>query len=157
MATLLDNGELVLSEEECDKLKLPADSVIPASSADEIKQRLQEIEDEEVRKLFRTLGPSADEEPYEGTLPARPCPAARPRRYLPRRMHTPLQATSSAMSRRRCTIGNLFRQQQPPPPPHPRPRPRARRPGSCILGTAQAIGRTSSGLASTRARWELPR
>lgn len=66
MAVLLDNGELKLDSEECAKLKLPADSVIPADSAEEIQGRLQEFEDEEVRKLFRGLGPSPDEEPYEG-------------------------------------------------------------------------------------------
>lgn len=66
MATLLDNGELKLEEEECEKLKLPIDSIIPADSAGEIQQRLQDIEDDEVKKLFRTLGPSPDEEPYEG-------------------------------------------------------------------------------------------
>eukprot|EP00286_Rhodomonas_abbreviata_P028041 CAMPEP_0181308920 /NCGR_PEP_ID=MMETSP1101-20121128/11736_1 /TAXON_ID=46948 /ORGANISM="Rhodomonas abbreviata, Strain Caron Lab Isolate" /LENGTH=326 /DNA_ID=CAMNT_0023415367 /DNA_START=17 /DNA_END=997 /DNA_ORIENTATION=- len=66
MSTLLESGELELTEDECDKLKLPPNSVIPVSSVAEIQQKLQDIDDEEVRKLFRQIGASPDEEPYPG-------------------------------------------------------------------------------------------
>jgi len=66
MVTVLESGELQLTEEECEKLNLPPDSVIPADSAEEIQGRLQEFEDEAVRKLFRQIGQSPDEEPYPG-------------------------------------------------------------------------------------------
>lgn len=68
MVDVLETGELQLNEEECEKLKLPPNSVIPADSADEIKARLQAFDDEAVKKLFRQIGQSPDEEPYPGTL-----------------------------------------------------------------------------------------
>lgn len=66
MVDVLETGELQLNEEECEKLKLPPNSVIPADSADEIKARLQAFDDEAVKKLFRQIGQSPDEEPYPG-------------------------------------------------------------------------------------------
>lgn len=65
MGTMLDSGELELTEEECEALKLPPNSVIPVSSVDDIKQRLQEIADEDVKKLFRQIG-KGEEEAYPG-------------------------------------------------------------------------------------------
>ncbi len=70
MVETLASGELKLTEDECEKLKLPPNSVIPADSAEEIKQRLQDIDDEAVRKLFRQIGASPDEEPYPGMIAA---------------------------------------------------------------------------------------
>jgi len=65
MGKLLESGELELTDEECDALKLPVNSVIPESSVSEIKQKLQDIADEDVRTLFRQVG-KGEEEAYPG-------------------------------------------------------------------------------------------
>ena len=47
-------------------LKLPMDAVIPAESVPEIQQQLQDIADEQVKKLARQIGTAPAEEPYPG-------------------------------------------------------------------------------------------
>ena len=47
-------------------LKLPNDAVIPAESVAEVQQQLQDIADEQVRKLARQIGANPKEEPYPG-------------------------------------------------------------------------------------------
>jgi len=66
MATLLESGEMKLTQEECEMLKLPMDAVIPAESVPEIQQQLQDIADEQVKKLARQIGTAPAEEPYPG-------------------------------------------------------------------------------------------
>ncbi|EKX48164.1 hypothetical protein GUITHDRAFT_106239 [Guillardia theta CCMP2712] len=66
MATMTPDGEMQLTEEECEKLSLPPNSVIPANSVDEVKQKLQDIADDEIRKLARQIGTKPAEEPYPG-------------------------------------------------------------------------------------------
>jgi len=66
MATVLESGEMRLTEEECEMLKLPSDAVIPAESVAEVQQQLQDIADEQVRKLARQIGANPKEEPYPG-------------------------------------------------------------------------------------------
>jgi hypothetical protein len=66
MATLLDSGEMELTLEECEKLKLPPNAVIPAESVAEVQGQLQDIADEEIRKLARQIGTKPAEEPYPG-------------------------------------------------------------------------------------------
>ena len=66
MATMLDNGEMKLTDEECDKLKLPPNTVIPPESVAEIQGELQDIADDEIRKLARQIGLKPEQEPYPG-------------------------------------------------------------------------------------------
>lgn len=68
MATVLENGEMELTDEECEKLKLPLNSVIPVESAAEIQATLQSIADEEITKLARQIGTNPETEPYPGYL-----------------------------------------------------------------------------------------
>jgi hypothetical protein len=66
MATMLESGEMKLTEEECEMLKLPPNSVIPVDSVPEIQGELQNIADEQIRALVRQIGISPEEEPYPG-------------------------------------------------------------------------------------------
>lgn len=66
MATMLENGEMKLTDEECDKLKLPPNTVIPPESVAEIQGELQDIADDEIRKLARQIGLQPEQEPYPG-------------------------------------------------------------------------------------------
>ena len=66
MATVMENGEMQLTDEECEKLKLPPNSVIPAESAAEVQASLQSIADEEITKLARQIGTNPETEPYPG-------------------------------------------------------------------------------------------
>ena len=66
MATMRENGEMQLTEEECEKLKLPANTVIPVDSVAEIQKELQDIADDEIRKLARQIGLQPEQEPYPG-------------------------------------------------------------------------------------------
>jgi len=66
MATILESGEMKLTAEECEQLKLPMDSVIPVSSVAEVSETLQGIADEQIRKLARQIGTAPEEEPYPG-------------------------------------------------------------------------------------------
>jgi len=66
MATMLENGDMKLTAEECEMLKLPPDTVIPPDSVAEIQADLQNIADDEVRKLARQIGLNPEEEPYPG-------------------------------------------------------------------------------------------
>jgi len=66
MATMRENGEMQLTEEECEKLKLPSNTVIPVDSVAEIQKELQDIADDEIRKLARQIGLKPEQEPYPG-------------------------------------------------------------------------------------------
>jgi hypothetical protein len=66
MATMLGSGEMQLTEEECEMLKLPPNSVIPSESVAEVQQSLQDIADNQVRALVRQIGVAPEEEPYPG-------------------------------------------------------------------------------------------
>jgi len=66
MATMLESGEMELTDEECEKLKLPFNSVIPVDSVPEIQGNLKDIADEEIRKLARQIGVAPEVEPYPG-------------------------------------------------------------------------------------------
>ena len=67
MGQLLPNGEMELTTEECEKLKLPPNSVVPAENVAEFQEKLQSMYDDDVRRLARQIGTSPEEEPYPGT------------------------------------------------------------------------------------------
>jgi len=66
MAKMLESGEMELTDEECDKLKLPYSTTIPVDSVSEIQGELTSIADEEIRKLARQIGVAPEQEPYPG-------------------------------------------------------------------------------------------
>lgn len=69
MGQILPNGELQLTDEECEKLKLPPNSVVPVENVEDFQAKLQTMYDDDVRKLARQIGTTPEEEPYPGTAP----------------------------------------------------------------------------------------
>ena len=67
MGQLLPNGELQLTDEECEKLRLPANSVVPVENVEDFQAKLQSMYDDDVKKLARQIGTKPTEEPYPGT------------------------------------------------------------------------------------------
>lgn len=66
MGQILSNGELQLTDEECEKLNLPPNSVVPVENVEEFQAKLQSMYDDDVRKLARQIGTKPTEEPYPG-------------------------------------------------------------------------------------------
>jgi hypothetical protein len=66
MGQILSNGELQLTDEECEKLSLPPNSVVPVENVEEFQAKLQSMYDDDVRKLARQIGTKPTEEPYPG-------------------------------------------------------------------------------------------
>ena len=68
MGQILENGELQLTDEECEKLSLPPNSVVPVENVEDFQAKLQSMYDDDVKKLARQIGTKPSEEPYPGTL-----------------------------------------------------------------------------------------
>ena len=68
MGQILSNGELQLTDEECERLSLPPNSVVPVENVEEFQAKLQSIYDDDVKKLARQIGTKPAEEPYPGAL-----------------------------------------------------------------------------------------
>ena len=68
MGQILENGELQLTDEECEKLSLPPNSVVPVENVEDFQAKLQSMYDDDVKKLARQIGTKPSEEPYPGTF-----------------------------------------------------------------------------------------
>ncbi len=66
MGQILANGELQLTDDECEKLNLPPNSVVPVENVEDFQSKLRTMYDDDVRKLARQIGTKPSEEPYPG-------------------------------------------------------------------------------------------